>query len=175
MFVNGVLGPRVGPLPDTSLFATELGRCRMLVCASPQFLASRPRIRKPGDIAGLPWVTITQLPYPGKLHLIHGKTGQRLVVSLPGTIKTHSGIAAREFVRCGVGLGLLPDYAVDKDIAQGSLVRVLPAWDEAHDRPISAVFPSRDRLPTRVRLLIDFLRQSLSVSPPVEPAAALRS
>ena len=39
---------------------------------------------------------------------------------------------------------------------------------EAHDRPISAVFPSRDRLPTRVRLLIDFLRESLSTSPPVE-------
>ena len=62
-------------------------------------------------------------------------------------------------MRCGVGVGLLPDYAVDKDIARGDLVRILPAWNEAHERPISAVFPSRDRLPTRVRLLIDFLRK----------------
>jgi DNA-binding transcriptional LysR family regulator len=60
---------------------------------------------------------------------------------LHDTIKTHSGIAAREFVRCGAGVGLLPDYAVDQDILRGDLVRILPAWNEAHDRPISAVFP----------------------------------
>jgi DNA-binding transcriptional LysR family regulator len=59
----------------------------------------------------------------------------------------------------------LPDYAVDKDILRGDLVRVLPTWNEAHDRPISAVFSSRDRLPTRVRLLIDFLRVSLTETP----------
>jgi DNA-binding transcriptional LysR family regulator len=162
------LAVRVGQLPDTALFATELGTCRMLVCASPEFLETYPKIRKPDDLAGLPWVMITQLPHPGKLHLVHGRTGQRLNLSLLGAIKTHSGIAAREFVRCGVGIGLLPDYAVDKDIAHGDLIRLLPAWNEAHDRPISAVFPSRDRLPTRVRLLIDFLRESLSASPPVE-------
>ena len=93
-----------------------------------------------------------QLPHPEKLHLVHGRTGQRLTLSLHDTIKTHSGIAAREFVRCGAGIGLLPDYAVNKDILRGDLVRVLPAWNEAHDRPISAVFPSRDRLPTRVQV-----------------------
>lgn len=85
-----------------------------------------------------------------------------LTLALRATIKTHSGIGAREFVRCGAGIALLPDYAVDDDIARGDLVRVLPAWNEAHSRPISAVFPSRDRLATRVRLLIDFLRDSLS-------------
>jgi DNA-binding transcriptional LysR family regulator len=157
---------RVGQLPDTGLFATELGTCRMVVCASPVFLETCSKIKQPDDLLGLPWVTITQLPHPEKLHLIHGRTGQRLTVSMLGTIKTHSGIAAREFVRCGVGIGLLPDYAVNKDIARGDLVRILPAWNEAHDRPISAVFSSRDRLPTRVRLLIDFLRMSLSDSPP---------
>ena len=165
------LAVRVGQLPDTGLFATELGTCRMLVCASPAFLETRPKIKKPDDLVGLPWVTISQLPHPEKLHLVHGRTGQRLTLSLHGTIKTLSGIAAKEFVKCGVGIGLLPDYAVDKDVAQGDLVRILPAWNEAHDRPISAVFSSRDRLPTRVRLLIDFLRESLTTSPPVKNRA----
>jgi len=165
------LAVRVGRLPDTGLFATELGRCRMLLCAAPAFLDTCARIRTPDDLVGLPWITIMQLPHPEKLLLVHGRTSQRRTVSLPATIKTHSGIGAREFVRCGVGIGLLPDYAVDKDIAQGDLVRILPAWNEAHDRPISAVFPSRERLPTRVRLLIDFLRESLSASPPVKNAA----
>lgn len=156
------LAVRVGRLADTGLFATELGTCRMLLCASPEFLRTRPKISKPDDLVKVPWITIMQLPHPEKLQLVHGRTAQRLTLGLHGTIKTHSGIAAREFVRCGAGVGLLPDYAVAKDIQQGDLVRILPAWNEAHERPISAVFPSRDRLPTRVRLLIDFLRLSLN-------------
>ena len=75
-------------------------------------------------------------------------------------MKTHSGIAAREFVRCGAGVALLPDYAVTEDLRRGDLVQLLPTWKEAHPRPISALFPSRDRLPTRVRMLVDFLAQS---------------
>ncbi len=165
------LAIRVGRLADTGLFATELGTCRMLLCASPTFLKVHPRIKEPDDLVKLPWVAIMQLPHPEKLHLIHGRTDQRLTVGLRAAIKTHSGIAAREFVRCGVGLGLLPDYAVAADLQRGDLVRVLPAWSEAHERPISAVFPSRDRLPTRVRLLIDFLRQSLSTTLSAEGAA----
>ncbi len=170
------LAVRVGRLPDTGLFATELGTCRMLVCAAPEFLRKQARITTPDDLVKAPWVSIMQLPHPEKIHLVHGRTAQRQTLAIQAAIKTHSGIAAREFVRCGAGIGLLPDYAVDRDIERGDLVRVLPAWNEAHDRPISAVFPSRDRLPTRVRLLIDFLRQSLGEAVTAEDAmqAALK-
>jgi DNA-binding transcriptional LysR family regulator len=159
------LAIRVGRLPDTGLFATELGTCKMLLCAAPALLRNRPKIRKPGDLVKLPWISIMQLPHPHKLHLVHARTAQRLSVGFDAAIKTHSGIAAREFARCGAGVALLPDYAVEEDIRRGHLVRILPAWSEADERPISAVFPTRDRLPIRVRLLIDFLRQSLSLDP----------
>ncbi|MGA2552721.1 MAG: LysR family transcriptional regulator [Burkholderiaceae bacterium] len=158
------LAVRVGPLPDTALYATELGTARMLLCASPELLGQHPRINKPADLTDIPWIIITQLPHPERLHLVHGQTAQQLSLSLHAAIKTHSGIAAREFVRCGAGVALLPDYAVVKNIQSGEIVHLLPEWNEAHDRPISAVFPSRDRLPTRVRLLIEFLRQVLNVN-----------
>jgi DNA-binding transcriptional LysR family regulator len=156
------LAVRVGRLPDTGLFATELGSCKMLLCASPQLLKQLGKISKPEDLVKAPWVSIMQLAHPEKLHLVHGRTAQRFNLGVQAVIKTHSGIAAREFIRCGTGIGLLPDYAVEQDIKRGDLVRILPAWNEANERPISAVFPSRDRQPTRVRLLIDFLRLSLS-------------
>ena len=62
------LAVRVGRLADTGLFATELGTCRMLLCASPAFLQTCPRIKKPDDLVKLPWITIMQLPHPEKLH-----------------------------------------------------------------------------------------------------------
>jgi DNA-binding transcriptional LysR family regulator len=70
--------------------------------------------------------------------------------------------AAREFVRGGAGVALLPDYAVSEDLRRGDLVQLLPSWQEAHPRPISALYPSRNRLPTRVRMLVDCLRQSFA-------------
>lgn len=155
------LAVRIGRLPDTGLFAAKLGTCRLLVCASPGFLRTNARITKPDDLVKLPWIMITALPHPETLNLVHSKTGQRLTLRLHFAVKTHAGIAAREFIRCGAGVGLLPDYAVADDLRSGNLVHVLPAWNEAVERPISAVFPSRDRMPTRVRLLIEFLRQSL--------------
>jgi hypothetical protein len=88
-------------LADTGLFAAELGTCRMLLCASPQLLRTSPRVAEPDDLLRLPWVSITQLPHPEKLHLVHAESAQRVVLSVHPTVKTHSGIAAREFIRCG--------------------------------------------------------------------------
>lgn len=156
------LALRVGRLPDTSLFATEIGVCHMLLCASPQMAASKPKLSSPPDLLRLPWISITQLPHPEKLELIHTRTKQRQTVRLHAQVKTHSGIAAREFVRRGAGVALLPDYAVSEDLRRGDLVQLLPSWQEAHPRPISALYPSRNRLPTRVRMLVDFLRQSFA-------------
>lgn len=156
------LALRVGKLPDTGLFATELGMCRMLLCASAEFVAQHPKISEPNDILRVPWISIEQLPHPQRLSLVHARSGQRATVRLQSAIRTYSGIAAKEFVRCGAGVGLLPDYAVLSDIAEGKLVQLLPAWREAYERPVSAIFPSRDLLPTRVRLLIEFLKQSFA-------------
>jgi DNA-binding transcriptional LysR family regulator len=156
------LAVRVGRLPDTGLFATEIGVCRMVLCASREFVRAHPEIAMPEDLLRVPWVSITQLAHPERLDLVHGATGQTLALRLPATVKTHAGIAAREFVRSGVGVSLLPDYAVREDLQRGDLVHLLPQWKEANVRPISALFPSRDRLPTRVRLLIEFLRKSFA-------------
>jgi DNA-binding transcriptional LysR family regulator len=156
------LALRVGRLPDTGLFATEIGSCHMLLCASREFAQQHPTIEAPDDLLNLPWVSITQLAHPQKLDLQNLRTAQRASLRLNAAVKTHSGIAAREFVRCGAGVGLLPDYAVTGDLLRGDLVRLLPEWAEANTRPISALFPSRDRLPTRVRLLVDHLRKSFA-------------
>ncbi len=156
------LALRVGRLNDTALYATELGKCRMLVCACAQYMQQQPKITTPDDILQFPWISIDQLPHPERLSLVHSRSNQRAVLRLRAAIRTHSGIAAREFVLCGAGLALLPDYAVSNDIASGRMVQILPAWREEYERPVSAIFPNRDLIPTRVRLLIEFLRQAFA-------------
>lgn len=154
------LALRVGRLPDTGLHAVEVGSCRMLLCASREFVRRQPKLEAPEGLQKLPWISITRLPHPDTLELLHRRDGQRLDVRLDASVKVHSGIAAREFARCGAGVALLPDYAVAGDLARGELLRLLPAWEEANPRPITALFASRERLPTRVRLLVEFVRDA---------------
>ena len=162
------LAVRVGRLADTGLFATELGTCRMLVCASPEFLRTHvqdQQARRSGQAAVDHDHAAAS---PGEA--APGAWQDRATADAGaciGTIKTHSGIAAREFVRCGAGVGLLPDYAVTRTICAAAIWSAYSRLGTRPiDRPISAVFPSRDRLPTRVRLLIDFLRQSVGNQDP---------
>jgi DNA-binding transcriptional LysR family regulator len=162
------LALRVGHLPDTGLFATKLGNCKMLLCASPALLAEYAPMRQPVDVLQLPWVAITQLAHPEKLFLVHKSSKQRISLDVRQSVKTRSGMAAREFIRAGAGVGILPDFAVFADLASGHLIQILPDWQEANERPVSAIFPNRDRRPVRVTLLIEFLLRSFSDMRPVE-------
>jgi len=56
----------------------------------------------------------------------------------------------------GVGMGMLPDYMCQEDLASGRLVRVLPDWSLVH-----AVYPSRRGLSPAVRAVLDFLDEKI--------------
>jgi LysR family transcriptional regulator, transcriptional activator for aaeXAB operon len=152
------LALRVGPLADTRLHAVTLARCRMVLCASPAYLARHKAPEHPADLMHHPWVSITQLPHPERVILVN-RSGQRQALRLRSAVKTNTGIAARSFILESVGIGLLPDYAVTSELAAGGLVELLPDWREATDRPISAIFPTREHMPLKVRLLVDLLKR----------------
>lgn len=152
------LALRVGPLADTRLHAVTLAQCRMVLCASPAYLAQHKAPEHPADLVHHPWVSITQLPHPERVILVN-RSGKRQTLRLRSAVKTNTGIAARSFILESVGIGLLPDYAVTSELAAGGLVELLPDWREATDRPISAIFPTREHMPLKVRLLVDVLKR----------------
>lgn len=154
---------RVGRLVDSSLYATELATCRLLVCATPSLVQALGPINEPEQLVNVPWISIAQLPHPDRLNLVHRETSEMRSVSLGIVARTTSGIAAREFVCSGAGFSALPDYAVASALKSGSLVEVLPKWRELENRPITALFPSRAGMPSRVRELVAFLRDRFSV------------
>jgi DNA-binding transcriptional LysR family regulator len=110
----------------------------------------------PEDLAEVPWVSITQLPHPDRLEMIKAD-GQRRSVRITSVVRTNTGVAARAFVTNSELVGLLPDYAVLDDLREGRLVRLLPDWT-TEQGTISAVFPHKEHMTPRLRLLLDHLR-----------------
>ncbi len=163
------LALRVGHLSDSALHVVALARCRMVLCAAPSYLAATTQISHPQDLVHHPWISITQLPRPERVSLL-AEDGRQRTIRVRPEIKTNTGIAARQFLLQGAGIGLLPDYALPGE----GLVEVLPGWREASDRPISAVYPRGKYMPLKVRVLIDFLKaefRSHYGALPLSPAA----
>ncbi len=147
---------RTGWLKESRLYAVRLGAFRLIPCASPAYLETNPPPQDPADLAAVPWVSITQLPHPDRLEMIKAD-GQRRSVKVTSVVRTNTGVAARTFIANSDLVGLLPDYAVLDDLREGRLVRLLPEWT-TEEGTISAVFPHKEHMTPRLRLLIDHLR-----------------
>ena len=50
---------RIAHLPDSSLVAIRIGEVRRVVCAAPAYLAGRPPVAEPADLAGHTIITVT--------------------------------------------------------------------------------------------------------------------
>ena len=96
--------------------------------------------------------------------------GQAVDVPVQGAVRASSGEALRQLALAGAGLARLSRYAVQADLDAGRLVAVLEKYNPRDVAPIHAVYLGKvDRLPARVRVVLDFLVEHLSADPRMQP------
>jgi len=161
------LAIRMGDVADPNLRMTRIGDTRLALCASREWaLDNAPSA--PGDLSAHPWIAITQLPNPDRLKLRH-RSGETRTLNFESAYRTDSGIVAKSLISQGAGIGLVPDYAISRELQAGSIVRILPQWEvERRKRPFSLIYPDRAQLPVRTRALIDFLKAEAKALLPAE-------
>ena len=85
---------------------------------------------------------------------------------------SHRGIVVNEsnaYVQCGVaGFGILqaPGIALERYLAEGSLVEVLENY-RPRPRPVSVLYPSRTHLAPQVHAFVDWVSQRFALLYPV--------
>jgi DNA-binding transcriptional LysR family regulator len=159
------LAVRVGELTDPALVARRIGLGRRLVVATPGYLARRGVPQTPEALRGHDCVIYGRLAAGPVWHL-EGPGG---VVAVPvaGRVRVSTTEAVRAAVLGGLGIGMVPIWHfVDREIEQGTLVRLLRDW-EPKPQPIHAVYPTRRFLPPKVRAMIDFLAAEFEIDPQV--------
>ena len=75
-----------------------------------------------------------------------------------------SAIALQHCAIAGMGLALFPNWLIHEDLRPGKLINVLPTYAvTATDFSSAAwlVYPSRTYVPRKVRVFIEFLKQSI--------------
>ncbi len=148
------LALRGGPVRDASLVARQLRTLDSGLFAAPSYLAEHGLPVDVNELAQRDCVLFRATAGRATWALT-GPSGER-AVDVHGRISAdHFAFALRAVVD-SVGIGLLPLFLCDAEVAAGLLVRVLPEFG-VRGTPLHLVYPSARLLPLRVAALRDFL------------------
>jgi DNA-binding transcriptional LysR family regulator len=148
------LAVRITNLPNSQLVSRQLATSRMVLCASPEYLARHGIPAHPRDLAAHRvvsysyWSTRDEWRFTGPEGWVQVRTQPR--------IHANNGDTCRAAALDHQGIILQPDFLVGVDLRQGTLVELLPGYASL-TLGIHAVYPSRKYLPAKTRRMVDFL------------------
>jgi DNA-binding transcriptional LysR family regulator len=145
---------RVGDMSDSNLAARRLWSTERLLCASPDYLARHPVIQRPADLVHHERIAVST----GFLasHWCFELDDREVLVDPPSRFQVNNITCAREAAKAGLGLASLPAMLCHDELANGTLVSLLPEWQQPRV-PIYLLFPERRLMPRKLRAFIDFL------------------
>lgn len=146
---------RSGELPDSRLTARPLGQFRMLLAASPDYLARRGTPATPQDLASHAGVRF-RYPNSGSLQPWPVPGGG----ASPAALTCNNMEALQGAVLRGFGIGCMPDFLARDALAEGRLIEVLPDHTDGAGR-FQMLWPSNRNLSPKVRVFVDFMGEHL--------------
>jgi len=146
---------RIAPLADSGFIARPLVPYRLVVCASPAYLAAHGTPVHPADLEQHECLGFAYWAQPAAPDWeFCDAQGQQYAVRVNSRFSINNGAGLRMAALEGLGIILQPLELVQDDLAAGRLVQLLPGY-EPPSRPIHLLY-SPDRRPTpKLRSFID--------------------
>lgn len=147
------LAIRAGRMADSTLIARRIAHDDLGLYATPEYLKRRGVPKKVEELGAHDVVLFRARHGVGKLKLT-GPSGER-ELEVKGPVSADDLSFARALIHSGLGIGMLPVF-LDHCSGKPTLERVLPDW-KVKGGGVHLVMPASRYVPTRVRLLHDFL------------------
>jgi len=146
---------RQPPIENSDLVMRVFSDRRQCLVASPALIERFDLPGAPADLAQ--WPSLSHgTPQDEHVWMLSGPDDAQVSIRHTPKFIANDMIALRSAAVAGIGVVKLPAMFIQDELADGSLVKVLPAW--APNREIiHAVYPSRRGLLPSVRALLDFL------------------
>jgi len=146
---------RIGVLPDTDLIARELFQTELLTVASPDYLSKNGIPEHPAD---LPNHSLIDFSHRDIAHswTYPGKRGAPISFAIDPRTRCNDAEMERSLAIAGTGITRLPALICSDDIKAGCLVRLLTDF-EPKPAGVNLVYPNREHLPRKTRVMVDFL------------------
>ncbi|MCY1083387.1 LysR family transcriptional regulator [Archangium lansingense] len=146
---------RIGNLPDSNLVAVRVGEVRKVVCASPAYLAGRPPIVEPGDLASHQCVSLLQFGEDSwSFPPAAGTAAPRSVHISPRLVVNGADSIIASAVE-GHGVTRVMSYQVAELVRAGKLTLLLEDA-EPPPTPVQLITPEGRLSLPKVRAFVDF-------------------
>lgn len=156
------LAVRIGRLADSSLVARKLATVRMILCASPAYLAAAGEPRTPADLAHHKGLIYGQGIAVTRWALMRGEETS-VVEPIPRMVANNGDMLLAAAI-AGEGIVMQPTFLAGDALRAGAVVRVLEGYGLG-EFTLYAVWPANRLLPAKVRLFVDYLSSHISDPP----------
>jgi len=156
------LAIRLGPSYGSGVIGAKLLDTRYRLVASPAYLSRTEPLAAPAALATRDCVLFPMPEYRNRWRF--RQAGKIEEVPVHGAVVISSGLAVRTALLDGIGPGLIADFLIGSDLASGRLVDLFPDHDvtaTSFETAAWLLYSSRAHLPTKVRAVIDFLRDKV--------------
>jgi DNA-binding transcriptional LysR family regulator len=149
------VGFRGGNPPERNLISRRIGDIGLVICAAPRYIA---RYGAPKTVDELLAHRCTGFRQPNTGRMVPWELhvdGGTVYKDIPTVASFNTVEGEVQAVRAGVGIGQLAAYMVDRDLANGVLVHLLPQTTTVNSG-VFMYYQQRTQMPQRVRQFIDF-------------------
>jgi DNA-binding transcriptional LysR family regulator len=152
-------GVRLGESIEKDMIAVRIGSdWRMLVVASPDYLADKSMPQHPQDLLGHNCINMRQATAGGLYTWEFEKSGQELRVRVAGQLTFNSSYPMVQAAVKGLGIAYVPEDLVGTQLASGELLTLLDDWTPPFPG-YYLYYPSRHQNSPAFRVVVDALRQ----------------
>ncbi|XNG91924.1 LysR family transcriptional regulator [Vibrio cyclitrophicus] len=143
-----------------NIVAKQLGECRSVICASPQYLQKKGT---PANAQDLAHHNCLSFSYFGRtVWTFHGPNGSESV-PIKGNISANTSEVLLSATLKGNGISMLPFPSVEALVRQGQLVQLLPEW-KPKILGVHAIYGTRKQVTPLLRAFIDHLSSEMEQS-----------
>lgn len=155
------LAIRVSPLESSELVATQLAPNPRILCAAPSYIRRFGKPETIADLAAHPCLTLHGMPsWPFEV------AGDTRWIRVMGPFTTSSVEAVCGACLEGAGIAMMTYWDVWECLERGALECIELTDAAVTGLGIWAVYPTRQQMPKRIRVLMDALRKQLAHFPP---------
>jgi DNA-binding transcriptional LysR family regulator len=160
---------RVGKLEDNRLVAKKLSEHRRFLCASVSYIKRFGLPRMPRDLATHNCLGFTGLKSYPNWRL--SRRGRSETIATNGSLISNDSETLLAAARAGVGILGAGDWLMSRDLASGTLVRILPDWTLDAEGGVYLVRPSAGLTPAKTKAFVDWISGKFASGPPWSIAA----
>ena len=158
------LALRNSALPDSSLKGRKLADDTRILCASPDYLNQQGTPAHPAELAAHHLIAFKA---SSPVHLVgaDGSVGHFNPRLAQCRLIVDDGLSQKVATIAGAGISMNSLWSVHRELADGTLVRVLPEYKVDGHVALWLVYPKSNVLTAKVRIFIDFLINQIGDMP----------